>query len=433
MSEQQASKRASNKIETASNRKHTAGEYLHIQVWGEAMGSFQSYINDEKEKAARLNAPLTTVYMRGTDSAPEFHVFEEVTNVTTRPDMIRLAARVEELRKSVKGKSVTSKRITKATDEEKGAYNDGSHVYPLFGFVTVTGQRCAVEHLAGSWSRDNPQFEVIAPDHYIFDVDGVHTLLCSNQKDVIDRINMNDLELCHCDECEPIPRLDSTLNTDSPEQEAIIAKSYAYRAAVIGQVVLSGDVLCDELESTVDSVDGSVCRWLRVIADAPETDKHGAYRAGHVLTLTAGLSDKDVTPAPSDEAFEVDDTTESANIKMPAYTYSVKLPQQSIINALESGVDGIRYWGYVAKFKDGQSWEAMLNGKCELTIVEDEANNDNRVNVRYTLNSKGIRKALDLIASKWPHHMKSLVTDDSDAETGDVLIQVAIFSDIIYG
>ena len=68
---------------------------------------------------------------------------------------------------------------------------------------------------------------------------------------------------------------------------------YADRAKVIRQVVLSGDVLCDELEPTYGSF---TTRWLRVLADTPETSKHGAYPAGHVLTLTAGLSDKDVSP-----------------------------------------------------------------------------------------------------------------------------------------
>lgn len=74
--------------------------------------------------------------------------------------------------------------------------------------------------------------------------------------------------------------------------------NYSDQAAVIGQVVLSGDVLCDELESTVDSSNGRICRWLRVISDAPETDKHGAYSTGQILTLTAGVSDKDVLAVP---------------------------------------------------------------------------------------------------------------------------------------
>ena len=69
---------------------------------------------------------------------------------------------------------------------------------------------------------------------------------------------------------------------------------YAERAAVIGQVMLSGDVLCDELEPTHASGGPFTTRWLRVVADVPETCEHGAYKAGHILTLTAGLSDKDV-------------------------------------------------------------------------------------------------------------------------------------------
>lgn len=72
---------------------------------------------------------------------------------------------------------------------------------------------------------------------------------------------------------------------------------YAERAAVIGQVMLSGDVLCDELEPTHASDGSFTTRWLRVVNDSPETSEHGAYKAGNILTLTAGVSDKDVSPA----------------------------------------------------------------------------------------------------------------------------------------
>ena len=85
-------------------------------------------------------------------------------------------------------------------------------------------------------------------------------------------------------------------NCDNDESPAAHLP-YAQRAAVIGQVMLSGDVvLCDELEPTHASDGSFTTRWLRVVADAPETEKHGAYKSGHLLTLTAGLSDKDVSP-----------------------------------------------------------------------------------------------------------------------------------------
>jgi predicted nucleic acid-binding Zn ribbon protein len=104
--------------------------------------------------------------------------------------------------------------------------------------------------------------------------------------------------LTDCDECGATmknggecPNCD---NQESPDELAHLP--YHQRAAVIGQVMLSGDVLCDELKPT-HATDGSfTTRWLRVVADAPETDRHGAYKAGHILTLTAGVSDKDVSP-----------------------------------------------------------------------------------------------------------------------------------------
>ena len=75
---------------------------------------------------------------------------------------------------------------------------------------------------------------------------------------------------------------------------------YADSAPVIGRVKLNGDVLCDELQPTVSldpHAEWPVCRWLVVVADVAENRDHGAYKAGHVLTLTAGLSDKEVVAA----------------------------------------------------------------------------------------------------------------------------------------
>jgi len=52
---------------------------------------------------------------------------------------------------------------------------------------------------------------------------------------------------------------------------------------------------------------------------------------------------------------------------------------------------------------------------------------------RVTLTYAGIVKGLGLMATKYPRHFSNLVADGGDAETGDVLIQLAVFGDIVYG
>jgi hypothetical protein len=71
-------------------------------------------------------------------------------------------------------------------------------VYPLYGFINVElkgsdSLRCvirhvAVEYLGDSWSKDNPQYEAIAPTGVHFD-EGLHTILGFTQRDLLDRIN----------------------------------------------------------------------------------------------------------------------------------------------------------------------------------------------------------------------------------------------------
>jgi hypothetical protein len=85
-------------------------------------------------------------------------------------------------------------RMTLATQEQKDAYNDGSHVYPLHGYVKVDGRECEVERCGND--KDNPQYEVMAPAGFHFDPDFTHTLLCFTVKDLDERTRMNSLEAC---------------------------------------------------------------------------------------------------------------------------------------------------------------------------------------------------------------------------------------------
>jgi hypothetical protein len=88
--------------------------------------------------------------------------------------------------------------VTKATDAEKLAYRG---CYPLHGWITVSGQRCAVEWLHEP--HNGPKYEVLAPDGYHFERnDGVlHSKLCFNLEDLRSRFAGEELEKCGA-ECD---------------------------------------------------------------------------------------------------------------------------------------------------------------------------------------------------------------------------------------
>ena len=83
-------------------------------------------------------------------------------------------------------------KIRKATPEEKAEYWKTSPVYPLYGYIKHDGHELAIEDLR-CWPKEDPQYEVLAPDGHIFCPDGLHTILCHTLKDVRARVMENDI------------------------------------------------------------------------------------------------------------------------------------------------------------------------------------------------------------------------------------------------
>lgn len=77
-------------------------------------------------------------------------------------------------------------KIQIATNEEKKAYAATKPVYPLHGFVIVSGIRCPVEYLGEG--PGEPNWEVLTPEGFQFD-DGRHSILGTTQLDMLDQIS----------------------------------------------------------------------------------------------------------------------------------------------------------------------------------------------------------------------------------------------------
>ena len=87
--------------------------------------------------------------------------------------------------------------LRKATQAEKQVYaNSGHKVYPLYGYVTLDGVWCAVEDLRGVGGKDEPKYEVMAPEGFHFRYAETHSILCLKREEVFQAAN-DRLVKCH--------------------------------------------------------------------------------------------------------------------------------------------------------------------------------------------------------------------------------------------
>lgn len=62
-----------------------------------------------------------------------------------------------------------------------------------------------------------------------------------------------------------------------------------------------------------------------------------------------------------------------------------------------------------------------------LTIIE------NSDNTNYLLDRTAIEDGLQRMATKYPRHWQNFITEDDDAETADVFLQLATMGEIVFG
>jgi hypothetical protein len=88
--------------------------------------------------------------------------------------------------------------IKTATPEEREAYRNQKPrpCYPLLGWYTVEGHRCAVEDLSGDWGKEDPQLEIMAPEGFHFEMNGTHSLLAHTRKDLYERCASERFATC---------------------------------------------------------------------------------------------------------------------------------------------------------------------------------------------------------------------------------------------
>lgn len=90
-------------------------------------------------------------------------------------------------------RSNQAQRAVKASAEDIKEYQKSDPVYPLSHWVTIDGVRCAVERLSQGVKED-PKYEVLAPNGYKFSEDGLTSLICYDLNDVKERCSYMEIE-----------------------------------------------------------------------------------------------------------------------------------------------------------------------------------------------------------------------------------------------
>jgi hypothetical protein len=54
-------------------------------------------------------------------------------------------------------------------------------------------------------------------------------------------------------------------------------------------------------------------------------------------------------------------------------------------------------------------------------------------NTQWRLDLPAMRRGLQLMAEKYPHHWRDFQTGNDDAATGDVFLQLSLFGEVVYG
>lgn len=129
----------------------------------------------------------------------------------------------------------------------------------------------------------------------------------------------------------------------------------------------------------------------------------------------------------------------------------LKIKRKALANLLCCGFEGgVGYWcaikRYIKPAKVEPVIEAgrenaqpckhtdypLLEGGAVVCIVE-EAGDDKALQGEKVLDLAAVQRGLAVMAEKYPLHFANFLSENEDAETGDVFIQCCLLGDVIFG
>ena len=132
-------------------------------------------------------------------------------------------------------------------------------------------------------------------------------------------------------------------------------------------------------------------------------------------------------------------------------TVQIEIPDSRVADLLEAGFDGgASYWIGEATlvapegpiFDDGVTggrsklvaYPLSEGGRVEIVTVDDVEDLEEGVTPeKKFINRDLIHYALGIMSTRYPRHFATFMAENEDAETGDVLLQLAALGEIVYG
>lgn len=116
------------------------------------------------------------------------------------------------------------------------------------------------------------------------------------------------------------------------------------------------------------------------------------------------------------------------------HEFKVQVTDQQLKDCLVTAVEGgIDYWSYV---------KAYDPDKVRVTITEIEASRPEPADpLEMTLSHQDLLRGLEILARQRPEgefpggpgHLRDFLTDTGDATTADVIVQLTMFGELVYG
>lgn len=113
----------------------------------------------------------------------------------------------------------------------------------------------------------------------------------------------------------------------------------------------------------------------------------------------------------------------------------IRVSHEQVEAVLSSGYySGINYWAedMIPMAEDARTSLEANCMKYGFGVRDASGETPSKRRVRWIKPAR-IKRAVQLMADKYPHHFADMMAGNGDQTTGDVLIQLAVFRDVIYG
>lgn len=109
-------------------------------------------------------------------------------------------------------------------------------------------------------------------------------------------------------------------------------------------------------------------------------------------------------------------------------TLTFRLSEGTFHDQVTSAIEGgSNYWARIDVGEHQPGWRNYFTAK--FTIIEDDGRT---LGTTYELTLDKLKAGLQILATKYPHHLNDIIRESGDATTGDVLVQCALFGEIVY-